>query len=282
MPELPEVETVRLGLEQCTRGRTIQTVSVLRERTIGSPEDPRGFASALAGCRVIAWRRRGKYLLADLKDAGDRTAGIWGVHLRMSGQFLLLPDPPEPCPHTRVRVQLVRGGELRFVDPRCFGRMWWVPPGRPAEEVITGLGRMGPEPFSAAFSTPYLRRRLRHSRRAIKTALLDQSVLAGVGNIYADEALFAAGIRPHTPAGRLGTARLERLREALVEVLRTSIGAGGTTFSDFRDLTGTNGSYGGMAWVYRRQGQPCRRCGSVLRRERLGGRSSHWCPTCQR
>jgi formamidopyrimidine-DNA glycosylase len=103
-----------------------------------------------------------------------------------------------------------------------------------------------------------------------------------VGNIYADESLFAAGIRPGTPSGRLSQARIERLREALVEVLEVSIGAGGTTFSDFRDLTGTNGNYGGVAWVYRRSGQPCRVCGTPIQRERLGGRSSHWCPTCQR
>jgi formamidopyrimidine-DNA glycosylase len=111
--------------------------------------------------------------------------------------------------------------------------------------------------------------------------LLDQSLVAGVGNIYADEALFAAGIRPATASGRLSPQQLDCLRRNLVEVLTISIGAGGTTFSDFRDLTGTNGNYGGVAWVYRRGGQPCRRCGTVLRRDRLGGRSSHWCPQCQ-
>lgn len=105
--------------------------------------------------------------------------------------------------------------------------------------------------------------------------------MAGVGNIYADESLFAAGIPPHTRSGQLKLGQLENLREALVEVLQNSIGAGGTTFSDFRDLSGTNGNYGGMAWVYRRGGEPCRRCGTPIRREKLGGRSSHWCPNCQ-
>lgn len=142
-------------------------------------------------------------------------------------------------------------------------------------------GRLGPEPFDPGFNANYLQQRLRGSQRTIKSALLDQSLVAGIGNIYADESLFAAGILPQTISGRLGNRRLERLREAVVEVLRTSIGAGGTTFSDFRDLTGTNGNYGGQAWVYRRGGLPCRRCGTTVGRERLAGRSTHWCPSCQ-
>jgi formamidopyrimidine-DNA glycosylase len=146
---------------------------------------------------------------------------------------------------------------------------------------MQALGRLGPEPFAADFSATYLRQKLATSRRAIKTALLDQSLVAGVGNIYADESLFAAGIRPQTPAHRLGVRRLALLREALLEVLTASIQAGGTTFSDFRHLSGLNGNYGGQAWVYRRAGQPCRRCGSPIRLDRLGGRSSHWCAHCQ-
>jgi formamidopyrimidine-DNA glycosylase len=160
--------------------------------------------------------------------------------------------------------------------------MWWAPPGTDPAVVITGLRRLGPEPFNEDFSAAYLSRRLQGSKRPIKNALLDQSLVAGVGNIYADEALFAAGIRPQTPSGRLHTAQIAKLREALVEVLSLSIGAGGTTFRDFRDLTGTNGNYGGLAWVYRRTGLPCRQCGTAIQRDRLAGRSSHWCPGCQR
>jgi formamidopyrimidine-DNA glycosylase len=159
--------------------------------------------------------------------------------------------------------------------------MWWVPPSSPVDSVITGLRKLGPEPFSDTFNARYLRDRLKGSQRPIKNALLDQALVAGVGNIYADESLFAAGIRPHTPSGRVSLAQLETLRSALVEVLERSIGAGGTTFSDFRDLTGTNGNYGGVALVYRRGGEPCRHCGTSIRRDKLGGRSSHWCPTCQ-
>jgi len=280
MPELPEVETVRRGLEQRTEGFTIARVAVLRDRAIAAPRhDAEGFRQALVGRTVQRWLRRGKYLMAELDQ------GHWGVHLRMTGQFLWLEaersQAHPPCRHTRVRIWNGERQELRFIDTRSFAEMWWVPAQTPIESVITGLQRLGPEPFDPQFDAAYLRQRLKGSRRPIKSALLDQALVAGVGNIYADEALYAAGIAPQTHAGRLKTPQIERLRQSLVEVLEQSIGAGGTTFSDFRDLTGTNGNYGGMAWVYRRGGQPCRRCGTTILREKLSGRSSHWCPHCQ-
>jgi formamidopyrimidine-DNA glycosylase len=280
VPELPEVETVRRGLEQRTGGYRIERVQVHRARAIAHPPEPEAFCQALSGCQVGVWSRRGKYLIASLQRNGEH-AGHWGVHLRMTGQFLWLEQPRAVCAHTRVQLWNAEGQELRFVDTRSFGQMWWVPPASPVDSVITGLRKLGPEPFSDAFNARYLRDRLKGSQRPIKNALLDQALVAGVGNIYADESLFAAGIRPHTPSGRVSLAQLETLRSALVEVLERSIGAGGTTFSDFRDLTGTNGNYGGVALVYRRGGEPCRQCGTAIRRDKLGGRSSHWCPTCQ-
>jgi formamidopyrimidine-DNA glycosylase len=292
VPELPEVETVRLGLQRQTQDFLIGRVEVLRDRAIAAPPDPALFRLALEGCRIEQWSRRGKYLLAELRHPDGQQAGIWGVHLRMTGQFLWLAAPEgassgpagdsDPGQHTRVRIWEQSGAELRFIDTRSFAQMWFVPPGRAVESVITGLARLGPEPFDPGFSAPYLQERLRGSRRPIKSALLDQSLVAGIGNIYADESLFAARILPQTVSGRLGSQRLERLRRAVVEILQTSIGAGGTTFSDFRDLTGTNGNYGGQAWVYRRGGLPCRRCGTPLMRDRLAGRSTHWCPCCQK
>ena len=271
---------MRRGLERQVVGFTIERVEVLRARAIASPPLPEQFCSALEGCRVEAWLRRGKYLMARLSRAGN-DAGHWGVHLRMTGQFLWMEQEQPACSHTRVRFWNPAGQELRFVDMRSFGEMWWVPAGQPLESVITGLKKLGPEPFSDAFSPAHLRERLAGSSRPIKTALLDQALVAGVGNIYADESLFMSRIAPHTPSGRLKPAQLQRLHSALVEVLTTSIGAGGTTFSDFRDLTGTNGNYGNAAWVYRRSGEPCRVCGGPIRRDKLGGRSSHWCPSCQ-
>lgn len=280
MPELPEVETVRRGLERQAVGFDITRVEVLRPRAIAAPPLPELFCGALEGCRVSAWRRRGKYLMAELERSGE-DAGHWGVHLRMTGQFLWLSEPQDPCRHTRVRFWNPAGQELRFVDMRSFGEMWWVPPGEPLESVMTGLKRLGPEPFSDEFSPAHLISRLAGSVRPIKTALLDQSLVAGVGNIYADESLFMSRLAPQTPSGTLKPKQLRTLHAALVEVLQTSIGAGGTTFSDFRDLTGTNGNYGHAAWVYRRTGQPCRVCGTLIQRDKLGGRSSHWCPNCQ-
>ena len=280
MPELPEVETVRRGLQQHTAAMPIARVVVHRARAIAAPrQDPAAFCLALQGRLVQQWLRRGKYLIAQLDQ------GHWGVHLRMTGQFLWLEAERSaghpPCRHTRVQLWDPDGRELRFIDTRSFAEMWWVPPGKPVETVITGLQRLGPEPFDPAFDAAYLKGKLKGSSRPIKNALLDQALVAGVGNIYADESLFAAGIRPTTPSGRISATRLDTLHQALVRVLEQSIGAGGTTFSDFRDLTGTNGNYGGMAWVYRRGGQSCRRCGETIRRTTLGGRSSHWCPSCQ-
>ncbi|MEB3335801.1 MAG: DNA-formamidopyrimidine glycosylase [Cyanobacteriota bacterium] len=281
MPELPEVETVRRGLAHHTLGREWARVEVVRASTIASPADPELFSLGLRGTKVLNWQRRGKYLLASLGHGDGSTAGHWGVHLRMTGQFLWLDTPSEPCRHTRVRLWCSGGEELRFVDTRSFGQMWWIPSSLAPEMVMGGLARLGPEPFAVEFSDAYLRHRLQHTKRAIKTALLDQSLVAGVGNIYADECLFVAGIRPQTPANQLNGVRLKRLRQALHEVLQASIQAGGTTFSNFRHVSGINGNYGGQSWVYRRAGEPCRCCGQPIQLNRLGGRSSHWCRQCQ-
>ncbi len=278
MPELPEVETVRRGLADRLNSFEIKEIEVCRARAIASPGGVDQFVAGLTGATVGAWSRRGKYLMAQLEP----NRGNWGVHLRMTGQFQWHAKPAPPCNHTRVRFWNQSNEELRFVDVRSFGEMWWVPEGEDLDTVMTGLKRLGPEPFSDAFTGAYLKQRLKDSTRPIKTALLDQSLVAGVGNIYADESLFAAGIPPLTASGKLSIEQLVRLRDQLINVLNISIGVGGTTFSDFRDLEGVNGNYGGQSWVYRRSGQPCRRCGTPICREKLSGRSTHWCPNCQR
>jgi formamidopyrimidine-DNA glycosylase len=278
LPELPEVETVRRGLADRLNSFEIKEIEVCRARAIASPGGVDQFVAGLTGATVGAWSRRGKYLMAQLEP----NRGSWGVHLRMTGQFQWHAKPAPPCNHTRVRFWNQSNEELRFVDVRSFGEMWWVPEGDDLDTVMTGLKRLGPEPFSDAFTGAYLKQRLKGSTRPIKTALLDQSLVAGVGNIYADESLFAARIPPLTASGKLSIEQLVRLRDELINVLNISIGVGGTTFSDFRDLEGVNGNYGGQSWVYRRSGQPCRRCGTPISREKLSGRSTHWCPTCQR
>lgn len=280
MPELPEVETVRQGLNQVTLDREITGGDVLLARTIAYPLSVSEFLDGLKGTTITQWHRRGKYLLAEL--VGATPAGWLGIHLRMTGQLLWLqPDQPLQK-HTRVRLFLAGERELRFVDQRTFGQMWWVPPGVAIEGVITGLARLGLEPFSAEFSVEHLARKLQNRRRPVKSALLDQLVVAGLGNIYADEALFLSGVRPETLCTDLQPGQIESLRTAIVQVLETSIAAGGTTFSNFLNVQGINGNYSGVAWVYNRTGEPCRVCGTPIQRLRLAGRSAHFCPQCQR
>ena len=252
-------------------------------RTVEFPELADDFLAGVTGAWIERWQRRGKYLMAELRrEPGDAPAGWLGVHLRMTGQLLWV-DKDEPLQsHCRVRLFFDGNRELRYVDQRTFGRLWWVPPNRDIETVMTGLTRLGPEPFSEDFSAKYLAASLKGRKRPIKNALLDQKLVAGIGNIYADEALFMSGIRPRVMCDRLGQKRITRLHAAIQQVLKASIEAGGTTFSDFRDVHGTNGNYGGVAWVYDREGEPCRTCGCEIVRLKLAGRSAHYCPKCQR
>jgi len=286
MPELPEVETVRRGLNQVTLGQMIVGGDVLLARTIAHPPFIDNFLTGLKGAAILHWYRRGKYLLAklaqpDCLDATDQPAGWLGIHLRMTGQLLWLHAAEPVQKHTRVRLYFAADQELRFVDQRTFGQMWWVSPQESLEAVIPGLQALGPEPLLDKFSLEYLVGQFARRRRPVKSALLDQALVAGVGNIYADEALFISGIRPETLCTELSLEQVQRLHSAVIQVLQTSIAAGGTTFSSFLNVQGINGNYGGVAWVYNRQGQPCRTCATPIQRLRLGGRSAHFCPQCQ-
>jgi len=285
VPELPEVETVKRGLNQVTLNQTVTGGDVLLDRTIAHPSSIQEFLEGLKGTAIAQWHRRGKYLLAELSTTPHSSLSIpsyLGVHLRMTGQLLWVMQDTPLHKHTRVRLLFEGDRELRFVDQRTFGQMWWVPPGIVPEAVITGLQALGPEPFSDEFSTAYFRERLKNCQRPIKNALLDQAIVAGIGNIYADEALFLTGIRPQKLCNRLTRKQIQELHDNIIKVLETSIEAKGTTFSSFRSVEGINGNYGGMAWVYARDGEPCRTCGSVIERLRLAGRSAHFCPKCQR
>ena len=212
---------------------------------------------------------------------GPSKAGWLGVHLRMTGQLLWV-DRSEPLPkHARVRLFFEGNKELRFVDQRTFGQMWYVPAQTEVANTVTGLKLLGPEPFSEEFTTAYLTRKLHRRRRSIKAALLDQALLAGLGNIYADEVLFVSGILPTTLGVDLTAEQIERIHSAIIQVLQKAIESGGTTFSNYLNVQGVNGNYGGVAWVYNRTGQPCRQCSSPIERIRLAGRSTHFCPQCQ-
>ncbi len=305
MPELPEVETVRRGLDRVTLDRQIEGGDVLLTRTVAHPVSVADFLTRLQGVKIAQWHRRGKYLLAELVKAEwesgevgewgkelpnlqspvpspQSKAGWLGVHLRMTGQLLWLHRDEPLQKHTRVRLFFEENRELRFVDQRTFGQMWWVAPTDKPENVISGLKKLGPDPFSAEFSVEYLAGQLQNSRRPIKTALLDQELVAGLGNIYADEVLFVSKVRPTTMCSALSREQIEGLHSAIIQVLQAAIEAGGTTFSNFLNVQGVNGNYGGVAWVYQRAGSPCRVCGTAVGRFKLAGRSSHFCPQCQR
>ncbi|MFH7025678.1 MAG: DNA-formamidopyrimidine glycosylase [Heteroscytonema crispum UTEX LB 1556] len=316
MPELPEVETVLRGLNQLTLSQDITGGDVLLKSAIAYPFSIDEFIAGIHAKAIASWYRRGKYLLAKLIGGGGEgerrrqgeqgrggrggrqggqggvieensplsppSPAYLGVHLRMTGQLLWLHRDEPLHKHTRVRLFFENEWELRFVDQRTFGQMWWVPPGVPVESIITGLAKLAVDPFSPEFTVDYLASKLQNRRRPIKTALLDQSVVAGLGNIYADEALFLSGVLPETLCIDLQQKQIERLRNAIIQVLEASIAAGGTTFSNFLNVKGVNGNYGGVAWVYNRAGEPCRVCGTPIGRIRLAGRSSHFCTQCQR
>lgn len=275
MPELPEVETVRQGLNQVTLNQTITGGDVLLDRTIAHPFSVVEFLTGLQGNSIVQWHRRGKYLLAELQS------GWLGVHLRMTGQLLWMHQDESLPKHCRVRLLFPEQRELRFVDQRTFGQMWYISPNQRPETVVTGLALLGAEPLSDEFTVAYLAECLKGRKRPIKNALLDQSLIAGIGNIYADESLFLSHIQPQTLCADLTLEQIDKLHAAIIKVLQDSINARGTTFSDFRDIQGINGNYGGIAWVYDRKGQPCRVCETPITRIKLAGRSSHFCPTCQ-
>ncbi len=281
MPELPEVETVRRGLNQLTSGQIIRGGEVLLARSLAYPLSVSDFLDNLGHVRLERWQRRGKYLLAELSNAQGKAAGWLGVHLRMTGQLLWLNRDEPLQPHTRIRLFCGEAQELRFVDIRTFGKVWWVPPTQAVETIITGLKNLGIEPLGKDFSNNYLTEKLKTRQGQIKSLLLNQEIVAGIGNIYADEALFKSGIHPTAIAKKLTPVQIDRLRSAIIEVLQKGIEEGGTTLRDFRSVTGINGNYGGIAWVYGRTNQPCRVCETRIERLKLGGRSAHFCPQCQ-
>ena len=293
MPELPEVETVRRGLEQKLNNFIIDTVEICRDSAVAYPLNKQEFIDGLEGSLLYKWSRRGKYLIAELKkfktnnfeiinEESLKCNGYLIVHLRMTGYFKFINNSSNPCKHTRIRIFDNKNNELRYIDLRSFGQMWWVPDGLSPNNVIKGLGSLGPEPFSDNFDINYLNKIISKRKKSIKSILLDQTIIAGIGNIYADESLYAAGISPFREANTIKKNELIRLKTSIIEVLKKSIGSGGTTFSDFRDLEGENGNFGLQTNVYRRTGKKCRKCKNLIERKKISGRSTHWCRNCQK
>lgn len=283
MPELPEVETVRRGLEPVMAGAVIAQVAVNRP-DLRWPF-PARMAERLAGQRVLGLRRRSKYILADL-SSGETLL----VHLGMSGRMLISGavlgafhhDHPAPQKHDHVVFDMDTGARVTFNDARRFGAMDLMPTaGAEGHPLLAGLG---PEPLGNAFDGEYLAARLRGRAMPIKAALLDQRIVAGLGNIYVCEVLFRAGIDPRTPAGTLGDTQVAGLVPLIRQVLDEAITAGGSSLKDYRQADGELGYFQHTFRVYDREGQPCATpgCAGIVARVVQSGRSSFYCPVCQR
>lgn len=270
MPELPEVETTRAGIAPHVEGRQIQRLQVYQP-SLRWPV-PDDLPQLLAGQQILQLRRRAKYLLFDL------AAGSFIVHLGMSGSLRLVTDQSALRKHDHLEWFFANGQRLRYHDPRRFGCVLW----QPAGEQHALLQQLGPEPLSAAFDAARLYQLSRGRRSPVKQFIMDNAVVVGVGNIYANEALFMAGIRPDRAAGRISLARYGVLAAAIKQVLQRAIDAGGTTLRDFVNGQGQPGYFRQSLQVYGREGEPCRRCGSLLRARQLGQRNTFYCVACQR
>jgi len=273
MPELPEVETIRRALALELPGLRVEAVGG-RSIAMRRPLDVERLSTLVAGRRFLSPRRRGKYLLLDLDPPGSLLA-----HLGMSGNIQLVDASSPLRKHTHLRLELDDGRHVRFVDPRRFGFVDWLDPG--AEILDPSLSALGMEPLSPGLDEalpPML-----HTRRApLKSLLLDQRLVAGVGNIYAVEALWRAGIHPRRAGNRTSLIRLSNLARAVQEVLAEAVTQGGTTLRDFADPSGEMGYFAIQLAVYGRQGEQCGNCGATIRAEVIGGRTTAWCPKCQR
>ena len=270
MPELPEVETTRLGIAPYLVGRNVSGL-VVRQRRLRWPI-PKILIRTLPGQRIESVQRRAKYLLV------NTGAGSAVLHLGMSGSLRVLDANIAPGTHDHYDWQLDSGHVLRYTDPRRFGCLLWQAAGT-THELLAGLG---PEPLDAAFDGDHLWRRSRGRSASVKTFVMDQAIVVGVGNIYAAEALFAAGIHPRRKAGAVSRERYHRLVEAIRRILEHAIRRGGTTLRDFISPDGVPGYFEQELFVYGRAGQPCRNCGTPIRAITLGQRSTFYCARCQR
>jgi len=275
VPELPEVETTRIGLERQLLGDAIVRSRVFEFPGVIEPLSQEQFDSAVSGRSFAAFRRRGKYLLLDLKGGATLV-----VHLRMTGNLLVVEAGSPPTRFEHLRFDLASGRQLRFADQRKFGRVQLA-----SLDDLAALDRkLGVEPLGNRFTAAWLQQALKNRTGQIKAALLDQSLIAGIGNIYADEALFRSRIHPQTVANSLAPQHIASLHRNVRFVLRGSIDRGGTSFSTYRNSSGESGSNQLALQVYGlgRSGAPCPRCGRPLACIVVAGRSSHFCPFCQR
>jgi formamidopyrimidine-DNA glycosylase len=273
MPELPEVETIRQGLEKRLAGRTVTGLRIPPDHGRPVPVikglDEASFREGVVGAKVVGVSRRGKYLALNL-DTGRMLV----IHLRMTGA-LLFPEAPEDR-FVRAVFSFDDGSEMRFTDVRKFGGLWLADD---LSQVTTGLG---PEPLGDEFSQELLAQALTGRKAPVKSIILDQRRIAGIGNIYADEACFAAGIDPRRLGAAVSAGEVKALHAAIRDVLLAGLEHGGASFRDYRNTGGNVGSMQKHVKVFRRTGKPCYTCGAIIERVKVGGRSTHFCPKCQR
>ena len=269
MPELPEVETIRSGLEPLVSGRRFVKVSLPWPGAVKHPS-PEEFSHRLMGRRIEGVGRRGKYLFFPLSDGCSLI-----VHLKMTGRLLAAPSTAS-SPYLRACFFLSDGQTLCFWDQRKLGALWLM------EDRETLLGKLGPEPLEPSFTATALGEKLAGHRGPLKPLLCDQTFLAGLGNIYSDEALYHSRLHPLRPSGSLSKAEVRRLHAAIIEVLREALARRGTSVRNYVDALGEKGTYQEVLQVYRRRGQPCPRCGTPIQRLPVRGRGAHFCPRCQR
>ncbi len=274
MPELPEVETIRRQLEPLTRGRTITRVEVSDPSAV-SPLSPASFRRALKNRRIDAVSRRGKYLCFTLDDGCTLV-----IHLRMTGRLIHRSRRPagEARRHLRLLFRLDDGSWLAFHDQRRFGKSFILS----KDEAGSYWKKLGPEPLGRSFTPERLAQAFRGRTAPVKPLLMDQSLVAGIGNIYADESLFEAGIDPRRQAGALGKNEVERLYDCVRKTLRRAIRLGGSSIDTYVDTRGRQGGFQDTFLVHRRAGEPCPRCGAAIEKTRVGGRGTYFCTRCQR
>lgn len=274
MPELPEVETVKRTLNTLVAGKEIRSVTVSLPRIVRRPEDPLLFAALLEGQTIGSIERSGKFLRFNLDG--------WVIvsHLRMEGRYGVYDSADPVEKHTHVIFHFTDGTELRYRDVRQFGTMDLLPSGE--EFAGAPLHKLGLEPLAPEFTVEALGAKLKGKKTRLKTVLLNQEVVAGIGNIYVDETLFRAKLHPEVAAGSLNPAELERLHRCIVDILTEAVAAGGSSVKSYVNGQGESGSFQDQHRIYGRKGQPCHNCGMPIERIVVGGRGTHYCPECQK
>ena len=276
MPEMPEVEIIRQHLDSKLAGKKIKSLDILLPRQLKWPESPEALSRLCCGLAIEGVERKGKYLLMRLE--GEIRILF---HLRMTGSLVYVEAGQEyENAHLRAVFYLDDGSRLCFADIRTFGVIYGLKPGE--LEMVKGLREMGPEPLSKEFTAEYLEDITRRVKAPIKNLLLDQRKIGGIGNIYADEALFLAHVHPRRQAGSLSHEECRSLWASVNQVIEAGIRDGGTTFRDYRNGAGGKGNHQDHLYVYHRQGEPCRQCGVLIEYAKVGGRGTHYCPLCQR